>query len=295
MSPPTMEKGATSFTLQSNLIVVDVTVNGRPAQFLLDTGASSTVLTRELADKLKLKEADRSAGAGAGGTIAISMVKVDSIAVAGITQRDFACPVMEMREVRTHVGQNIEGILGFDFFGSGSLLINYPGRQVTFERSTVREASGAMLAGNSILLLRFKVELTLPAETWRASTDTSLPSMTATIMGPDGATMTASEVLAHGMSMATIKASMDASVAAQVQDFELIETRNVNRAGRNAYRIHYRGKDDGRACTFVTEAIQFESGLLVLTAQVPDESFSNAVAAIESIFSSVRLAFPGPK
>lgn len=286
---PAYQRGTTSIRLQSNLTIVDVEVNGHPAEFLLDTGASSSVLTQEFADRLGLEEADRGAGAGAGGTVRMSIVRVDALTVAGITQRDIACPVMDISEVRNHVGQNVVGILGFDFFGTGSLHIDYVGREVTFERPCGPDAPlRAVMAGRTVRLPRFDVEFTLPPAGWHATVDTPLPSIPVILNGPLDAKITASEIPAQGMLLATVRASMDASVAAQVEDFERLASHETRRAGQDAYTIEYLGTAGGTRRKFVTTAILFDAGLLVVTCEAPLDSFSQVVPDIEAVLGSVR-------
>lgn len=283
------QRGTTSFRLQSNLIIIDVEVNGQAAEFLLDTGAASTVLTREFADRLGLQEADRGAGAGAGGIVRLSIVRVDAITVAGITDRAIACPVMDITEVRNHVGQNVDGILGFDFFGTGSLHIDYVGRKVTFERpSGSASADNVAISGNVVRLPRFGIEFTLPLEGWNATIDTPLPSIPVILHGPDDTKITVSEMMVHGMSVATMRATLDASVAAQVEGFERVEAHESRRAGQNAYAIRYLGTDNGTRRKYVTEAILFDAGLLVMTCDAPLDSFSRVAPDIEATLASLR-------
>ncbi|MCG3130564.1 MAG: hypothetical protein FLDDKLPJ_01329 [Phycisphaerae bacterium] len=285
----TTERGTTGFTLQSNLIVVDVVVNGVGGQFLLDTGAAGTVLTKEFAERLKLEEVDRSAGAGAGGTVRMSIVRVDSITVAGITDRAIACPVMDIADVRAHVGSNIDGILGFDFFGSGTLHVDYPARRVTLERPARRgSAEPFVVTGGVVRLNEFGLEVPVASKGWTTTTDTPLPTIPAIFKGPAGAEIAVSIMSINGLGVASMKASLDASVAAQVEDFERFGSADVQRAGRPGYRIEYVGTHKGKRLRFATEAILFENGLVVLTCEAPVEAFAQVAADFELVLSSLR-------
>ena len=64
------------------LILLPVQVNGDgPFEFILDTGAGTSLLSSELAKKLKIKIISTKEGQSAGGKISVSLAKVDSLAV----------------------------------------------------------------------------------------------------------------------------------------------------------------------------------------------------------------------
>lgn len=220
--------------------------------------------------------------------MAISIVRVESITVAGMTDRDVACPVLDIREVKAHVGGNIDGILGFDFFGSGSLHIDYAGRKVRFERPVVHGSFAAILSGRNVRLPRFAVELTLPSDDWRADTATLLPTIPIILTGPKQVKVTVSEVVAHGMTITSVQASLDSSIAAQVQDFERLEAREVRRAGQQAYRLQYLGTEENQRRAYIMEAILFDKGLLVFTCEAPVDASANTAPALESLVASLR-------
>ncbi len=284
-----MEKKTSSFVLQANLIIIEVQINGVEAQFILDTGAGASVLTKEFADRLGLKEMDRSAGAGAGGAVEMSIVRLETLSVAGITDRNVSCPVMDISAVRAQVGENIDGVLGFDFFGTGSLHIDYPNRRVTFERPIRVESNGAVIIDETIRLPRFSVELTIPSSGWQATTDTPLSMIPVIVTGPGDSKITVMEAQSHGLSVATMKVSIDASVAAQVGDYKKRgDARDVKRVDRPAHRLEYYGTADGVSKRFISEAVLFETGLLILTCEAPVDSFENDASAMESVLSSLR-------
>src|SRR6476646_11852036 len=64
------------------LILLPVEVNGEgPFDFILDTGAGTSLLSSDLAKKLKIKIISTKEGQSAGGKISVSLAKVDSLAV----------------------------------------------------------------------------------------------------------------------------------------------------------------------------------------------------------------------
>src|SRR3954469_484656 len=64
------------------LILVPVEVNDQgPFDFILDTGAGTSLLSLELAEKVQIKILGSKQGQSAGGAVSVSLAKVDSIAV----------------------------------------------------------------------------------------------------------------------------------------------------------------------------------------------------------------------
>jgi Aspartyl protease len=287
----THDRGTCEFSLQGNLILIEVAVNDVPGRFLLDTGAGVTLLAQALADRLGLKAADKSAGFGAGGDVTLTIVPVDSLSVAGIVDRDVACMVMDLGELGTRIGTAIDGVLGFDFFGTGILHIDYPARRVAIERPRVAEPRrSAAIDGRIVRIPHLGIELAVPARDWSATTDTPLPTIPVILNGPRGAKVTVSEIKAQGLSVAAMKASMDASAKAQVDGFERLASRDVESTGRPAYRLDYRGTREGVRQRVVALAVLLDGRWAALTCEAPEESFTDVAPAIEATLESVHAS-----
>src|ERR1700758_3997132 len=70
------------------LILLPVHVNGRgPFDFILDTGAGTSLLSTELANQLEVKILGSKEGQSTGGKVSVSLGKVNSLAV-GETKLD---------------------------------------------------------------------------------------------------------------------------------------------------------------------------------------------------------------
>ncbi len=120
-----------SFKLASTskpLILVPAVVDGQgPFQFALDTGASRTMLSIELARKLAIQTTDDSPVTGGGGQIKILAGKVSSLAVGGAAVRDHAIGAGEFLNVLSKaIGTELDGILGYNFLNRFKVTINYP-------------------------------------------------------------------------------------------------------------------------------------------------------------------------
>src|SRR5436305_15206781 len=64
------------------LILLPAHVNGRgPSDFILDTGAGTSLLSSELAKQLEVEIVGSKEGQGAGGRVSVSLGKVDSLGV----------------------------------------------------------------------------------------------------------------------------------------------------------------------------------------------------------------------
>lgn len=112
------------------LILIDVTVNGVPLRFALDTGASYNCLSRDAAGRLDLSlGAEFSVNGSADDRAAIC--RLDSLTVAGQTQEgvgiaavDFLGPLSEA------IGERVDGVLGFTFWSKYRLTVDYPRKRL---------------------------------------------------------------------------------------------------------------------------------------------------------------------
>lgn len=117
------------------LLLVDVRVNGQgPFQFVVDTGASGTGLSRQLAERLHLGSGEQQTALGAGGTMSAETVHVRELQVGPLRMEDLPVFVADLSAIAGRVGAEIDGILGYDFLHRWRVLIDYPGRTLTFSR-----------------------------------------------------------------------------------------------------------------------------------------------------------------
>jgi predicted aspartyl protease len=109
-------------TVDQFLVVVPVSVNGAgPFNFLLDTGATNSVIDRGLADQLSLPRVGEEDVRGIQGDVRLSIVHAQSIAVAGRMIRDLRLTVLSRAN---GLPSKVRGILGEDFLGHFDLLID---------------------------------------------------------------------------------------------------------------------------------------------------------------------------
>jgi|CZKC01.1.fsa_nt_gi predicted aspartyl protease len=109
------------------LILVPVFVNGRgPFQFVLDTGASRTTLSFDLARKLGIVAIGDRSGTGAGGQVRMLSATVDSLTVGKASLSDAPVSVGGfLGNFSSVVGMKLDGIVGNDFLSQFEVTIDY--------------------------------------------------------------------------------------------------------------------------------------------------------------------------
>ena len=118
-------------TPSGHLELVQATVNGREARLWLDTGASRTMLDLRFARDLGLAltaQARCGAGAGGGG-MAVQGAVLSQLTLAGFSEPDFGCLVMDLGHVNAGLKQRglpaIDGIVGADLLERREAVIDY--------------------------------------------------------------------------------------------------------------------------------------------------------------------------
>jgi hypothetical protein len=110
------------------LIVVPARANGEgPFSFALDTGASRSFLSPELARRLGVATVEERAATGAGGAVRVSAGRLTSLAVGGASVRDHAIAVGDfLPAIGTAAGAELDGIIGYNFLREFQVTIDYP-------------------------------------------------------------------------------------------------------------------------------------------------------------------------
>ena len=116
------------------LILLPVRVNGRgPFEFILDTGAGTSLLSSELAAQLAVKIIGSKDGQSAGGKVAVSLAKVDSLAVAETKVEDVDVGIVDLSQIGKTVGAQVDGDLGYNFLKHFRVTIDYRECEIRFE------------------------------------------------------------------------------------------------------------------------------------------------------------------
>ena len=131
------------------LILLPVHVNERgPFDFILDTGAGTSLLSSDLATELDVKTIGSKEGQSAGGKVSVSLAKIDSLAVSETKLDNVDVGIVDLSHIGKTVGAKIDGDLGYNFLKHFRVTINYrdcelrledPKRVESFARGTQTE------------------------------------------------------------------------------------------------------------------------------------------------------------
>ncbi len=110
------------------LVMVPVFVNGRgPYAFIVDTGASVTVVSPALADALGIDRAENATMTGAGGMLQSTVGRVASLGVGAAVLQDLSVVVSDFLEhIGKAVGTTVDGVVGYNFLRDFRVTIDYP-------------------------------------------------------------------------------------------------------------------------------------------------------------------------
>ena len=108
------------------LILLPVHVNGSgPFEFILDTGAGTSLLSSDLAKQLKVKIVGSKEGQSAGGKVAVSLAKTESLAVGETELHDVDVGIVDLSQIGKAIGAKVDGDLGYNFLKHFRLTIDY--------------------------------------------------------------------------------------------------------------------------------------------------------------------------
>src|SRR5262245_34219481 len=116
------------------LILLPVKVNDRgPFEFILDTGAGTSLLSTELAKQLNIKVIGSKDGQSAGGKVSVLLAKLESLAVSETKLDDVDVGIVDLSHIGKTVGAKIDGDLGYNFLKHFRVTINYRDSEIRFD------------------------------------------------------------------------------------------------------------------------------------------------------------------
>jgi predicted aspartyl protease len=110
------------------LVMVPAFIAGQgPYAFAVDTGASTTVISPELARSLSLEQAPSGPVTAAGGVITTTMARVASLSVGTARRGHLAVLTADfLGQLGAAVGTTVDGVLGYNFLRHFRVTIDYP-------------------------------------------------------------------------------------------------------------------------------------------------------------------------
>lgn len=120
------------------LILIEVSVNNQgPFSFVVDTGATFTVLSPETAQKVGLDPISgvKDAGHGVGGQVQVSLVSLESLRVGETEVKDLKVAIMDLTNLKQILG-DLDGVIGYNFLSKFRVTIDYPQQVISFEAAT---------------------------------------------------------------------------------------------------------------------------------------------------------------
>ncbi|MFD1786287.1 aspartyl protease family protein [Sphingomonas floccifaciens] len=112
-----------------NQIVFRMTVNGRAATAILDTGVNFTLASSGFAAGLGLKPTATGQAAAIGGALPISWAPVETIDVGGLSRHGGRIGVADLTALATGTAQPVDVVLGADLLAAHALDIDFDNRR----------------------------------------------------------------------------------------------------------------------------------------------------------------------
>ncbi len=108
------------------LLLVPVRVNDRgPFQFVLDTGAGTTLITPALAESLGVKSTGTKQGQTAGGAVDVSLAIVESLGVGDLRRSNLQVAIFDLSRISRTIRAPLDGDLGYNFLKDFRLTIDF--------------------------------------------------------------------------------------------------------------------------------------------------------------------------
>jgi predicted aspartyl protease len=129
------------------LILLPVFVDGRgPYSFVLDTGATATVVSNELADALALPRGETQDGRGAAGKMTLVKSQLQSLTVGKETIESLPVSATDLSFLGRAMGEQVDGALGHSFLKHFAMTLDYATNALTLRRA----GTGRALAEHEI-------------------------------------------------------------------------------------------------------------------------------------------------
>ena len=132
-APQPAMRGRLSFDLYQNYLIVVQGSAGKVGglHFLVDTGASSSVLDPRVARRLHLEQRPASLRV-VGGLVGATQATVSSLHLGPIQKQDVPVFVVDLSFLQGVIPIPVDGVVGLDLLRESAFLIDYPRRSISF-------------------------------------------------------------------------------------------------------------------------------------------------------------------
>ncbi|HEX8143138.1 MAG TPA: retroviral-like aspartic protease family protein [Pyrinomonadaceae bacterium] len=128
------------------LILVPVKVNGQGAyDFILDTGAGTSLLSSELARSLGVEGTETKEGQVAGGKVSVPVGSVASLAIGEARVDNLQVAIIDLSDVGRAVGAQIDGDIGYNFLKEFRVTIDYRRNRLRLAKGLYESVGAAAL------------------------------------------------------------------------------------------------------------------------------------------------------
>ena len=132
------------FELTGNLVLVQARFNNSPQLwFIVDTGATDTVIDSQLAKQLRLKAVGRTVGTGSAGTATALIFKGTSLKLPNIEATTLTVYGLPIDFLSAPLGRKISGVIGNDILKQFVVEVDYSSQVINFYESQSYQYSGA--------------------------------------------------------------------------------------------------------------------------------------------------------
>lgn len=140
------------------LVLVPVHVNGEGAyDFVLDTGAGTSLLSPELARELNVEGAETKEAQTAGGKVSVAVGSVESLAIGTAKVENLQVAMTDLSDLSKAVGAKVDGDIGYNYLKHFRVTIDYGS-------NILRLAQGQHEAIGKAVLNEIKFRLAAPAK-----------------------------------------------------------------------------------------------------------------------------------
>jgi predicted aspartyl protease len=126
---------------KGNLIVVKATIGSiKNVNMILDTGTNRSIISKELASRLKMSEGSEPIET-LNGTLQVKSLILPDIQLGSFHAASLRVLVQDFATMESNLGMSIGGVVGLDILSAGPLTIDYERKSVTFGSAiTLRNA-----------------------------------------------------------------------------------------------------------------------------------------------------------